>query len=299
MKRSMSLVLALCLLAACAAGGEDGDGRAGPFTLLDEGAATLNPSGPFMTTPAWVADGSALVTRGLDGKGLYILGMSGSVLAVDASFGGFMEWTERGRSLCLHRGEDAEILTFDGAPAAVESLTLAGSACNPGQDIYATQRKIFESGGRSVLFDLWTGRLWIEGQDGVLEIEASAAWGPAVSPDGTKIAFSKGHLATATLFIVDAVGGSRGSFHGAQPDWFPDGRKLVYAKPGAGGGGGAVTRSDLFVYDVEGGASSPLTATPGIVEMQPAVSPDGRTVAFSDWRSGRIMAIPCAGEVTP
>jgi len=299
MKRSMSLVLALCLLAACAAGGEDGAGRAGPFTLLDEGAATLNPSGPFMTTPAWVADGSALVTRGLDGKGLYVLGMSGSVLAVDPSFGGFMEWTERGRSLCLHRGEDAEILTFGSTPAAYESLTLAGSSCSPGQDAYDTQRKVFESGSLGVFFDLWTGRLWIEGGGAVQEIETSAAWGPAVSPDGRMIAFSKGHLATATLLVVDTADGSRAAFPGAQPDWFPDGRKLVYAKPGAGGGGGAVTRSDLFVYDVDAGASSPLTATPGIVEMQPAVSPDGKTVVFSDWRSGRIMAIPSAKEVTP
>ena len=299
MNRRISLILHLCLVAACGTGGEDGAGRAGSFSLLDGSAATLNPSGPFLTTPAWVADGSALVTRGLHGKGLYILGTSESVQPIDPSFGGFMEWTERGRSLCLHRGEDAEILTFGGAPAAVESLTLAGSACSPGQDIYDTQRKIFESGGRSVLFDLWTGRLWVEGQGGVLEIEASAAWGPAVSPDGTKIAFSKGHLATATLLVVDTADGSRAAFPGAQPDWFPDGRKLVYATPGADGGGGAVTRSDLFVYDVEDGAASPLTATPGIVEMQPAVSPDGKTVVFSDWRSGRIMAIPSAKEVTP
>jgi hypothetical protein len=299
MKRMVSLILTLCLVAACAAGGEDGAGQAGSFSLLDQNAVTLNPSGPFMTTPAWVADGSALVTRGLHGKGLYLLGTSGSVQAIDPSFGGFMEWMERGRSLCLHRGEDAEILTFGGAPAAVEFLTLVGSSCSPGQDIYATQRKIFESGGRSVLFDLWTGRLWIEGQGGVLEIEASAAWGPAVSPDGTKIAFSKGHLATATLLVVDTADGSRRTFPGAQSDWFPDGKKLVYAMPGSDGGGGAVTRSDLFVYDVEDGAASPLTATPGIIEMQPAVSPDGKTVVLSDWRSGRIMSIPSAKEVTP
>jgi hypothetical protein len=299
MDRMVSLILPLCLMAACGTGGEGGAGQAGPFSLLDQGAATLNPSGPFMTSPAWVADGSILVTRGLDGRGLYLLGTSGSVQAVDPSFHGFMEWTDRGTILCLHRGEDVEILTFGATPAGYVSLTLAGSACSPGQDIYDTQRTIFEGGGRSVLFDLWTGRLWVEGGGAGREIEASAAWGPAVSPDGTKIAFSKGHLATATLFVVDAGDGSRRTFPGAQPDWFPDGRKLVYAMPGADGGGGAVTRSDLFVYDVEGEAASPLTATPGIIEMQPAVSPDGKTVVFSDWRSGRIMAIPCAKEVTP
>jgi Tol biopolymer transport system component len=113
------------------------------------------------------------------------------------------------------------------------------------------------------------------------------------------IAFSKGHLATATLFVVDAGDGSRRTLPGAQPGWFPDGKRLVYARPGADGAGGAVTRSDLLVFDIESGATFPLTATPDVIEMQPAVSPDGKTVVFSDWKSGRIMAIPSAKEVAP
>lgn len=91
------------------------------------------------------------------------------------------------------------------------------------------------------------------------------------------------------IFVVPAAGGAarqlnKGDYHHLAADsplsWAPDGQSLVVSgliRPDADRRG---RDADLFVFPVAGGEPRRLTETDG-VEGEPAVSPDGKWVAFT------------------
>ena len=48
----------------------------------------------------------------------------------------------------------------------------------------------------------------------------------------------------------------------------------------------------LSELDADTGAVVPLTSTVDLAEMEPAVSPTGDAVAFSDWLGGAVWVAP-------
>ncbi len=107
---------------------------------------------------------------------------------------------------------------------------------------------------------------------------------PRLSPDGERVAFVSVAGGRGQLVVVPAAGGpelvvtadppvrAAPSYGGGAFDWFPDGRALVYA----------ATDGDLWRVAAAGGPPVRLTghgrATPAAA---PAVSPDGRWVAYT------------------
>lgn len=296
-------ILMLLMPAACTGGGGEDKSAGSTMALIDRGPGSgeetiLNPSGPFMTSPVWLMDGSGLVARGYGGHGIYLIGRQGNIEVIHSSFVGFMEWTEKGKTFCLHREKGARIFSFDGASGAFFNMDV--SSCTPDQDPFDTERKIYDDPARTIYYDIYRGKIRVLSKVSAAEIEHDAAWGAAASPDGSKVAYCLGHLGSAMLVVYDIDGGDTATLAGAQPAWFPEGDKIVFAKAAAAGGGdGTITGSDLFMYDTEQKVSLRLTNSTTIIEMQPAVSPDGKEIAFSDWRSGAIMVIPVRKEVTP
>ena len=51
-----------------------------------------------------------------------------------------------------------------------------------------------------------------------------------------------------------------------------------------------VVDSDLYALNMTNGAVIRLTESPGVCEMQPAVSPDGARIVYSDWKRGSVCA---------
>lgn len=102
------------------------------------------------------------------------------------------------------------------------------------------------------------------------------AFDAALSPDGKWVAVPADAEAGRGIYLVSAeVGGPapRMIARGSGPAWFPDGRALVVSR-----------ENDLWAVTLDGGERR-LTTGPED-ERAPAVSPDGRWVAFYSGRSG-------------
>ena len=122
-------------------------------------------------------------------------------------------------------------------------------------------------------------------------VPAFGARHPALSPDGSEIAFSW----QGDLWIVSSAGGDarRLTVHQAydhSPSWSPDGREIAFSSNRHG-------NDDIFVASVRDGFTERLTFHSDDDQMQ-SWSPDGKTLYFGsnrESRAGLIYAVSRAG----
>jgi Tol biopolymer transport system component len=100
--------------------------------------------------------------------------------------------------------------------------------------------------------------------------------GPALSPDGRRVAFG----ALNQIWVMEVGGRPRpitsGLYYKTDPAWSPDGTRIVYASDKSG------KTMDLYVIDLRTGVERRVTALDSSAEVSPAWSPDGRSLAFQD-----------------
>ena len=114
---------------------------------------------------------------------------------------------------------------------------------------------------------------------------------PALSPDGTRVAFNAGDMGDMDdmlsweIYIIDLetleeTQLTNNSVIDAHPDWSPDGGKIVFGSFRDAQGNPAGT-ADIFVMNADGtGEPTRLTNSPDIEDNDPEWSPDGTKIVF-------------------
>jgi len=107
---------------------------------------------------------------------------------------------------------------------------------------------------------------------------------PAMSPDGTRVAFVSYKTGTPKLFVLSQEGtmtdlSPPGADLCAAPDWSPDGGSIAFSAAKEGD-------SEIYVYSFATRKSQRLTFSPAS-ETSPSWSPTGREIAFTSDRTGR------------
>ncbi len=118
---------------------------------------------------------------------------------------------------------------------------------------------------------------------------------PAVSPDGSKVAFESDRNGFQEIWVSDLLTGEASPRTALQslsgsPTWSPDGRWIVF--DGRSGGSSVILKVPL-----SGGAPQQVTPATGHANLLPVASPDGRWIYFSSNRAGRyqIWRVPFNG----
>jgi dipeptidyl aminopeptidase/acylaminoacyl peptidase len=105
---------------------------------------------------------------------------------------------------------------------------------------------------------------------------------PALSPDGTKIAFNE----VNDIYIINIDGtGKQLLARGFNPTW-ANNNQIIFEK--STDDGHTYTSSDLYMINVNGSGLKALTTTSDKMEMCPCVSPDGSKVVFTSFTDGQI-----------
>ncbi len=118
----------------------------------------------------------------------------------------------------------------------------------------------------------------------------------AISPDGTRVAYSAFARHGFDLWVCDITGANSWNLTDSEgvsessPSWSPDGTRIAFSSDRDG-------NRDVFVMDADGRNPTRVTNHPA-ADGSPSWSPDGKRLAFSSDRSGtaEIFAIDADGS---
>jgi len=131
--------------------------------------------------------------------------------------------------------------------------------------------------------------IWVMDPDGANQRQIShlnsLSIMPALSPDGTKLAFTSFAKGNPAIFILSTDTGRRLPFYNqvasmnATPDFTPDGKQLLYSSTASGW-------AQIYIANIDGSNLRRISSTRSL-EVEPKVNPKtGSDLAFVSGRSG-------------
>jgi Tol biopolymer transport system component len=148
----------------------------------------------------------------------------------------------------------------------------------------------FSPDGRSILF-VRDERIYLMRRDGSgarrVRRDSLEQACPRLSPDGSMISLWRGSAKSAGYYVMNANGTGLRRISRAErvawgcPSWFPDGKRLVFAR-----------RYNLFVASADGRSVRRITSDADGTFYRPSVSPDGTWIACDGQaRSGNGIVV--------
>jgi Tol biopolymer transport system component len=253
--------------------------------------ATSHDVFPTANEPDWSPDSRQLVyARSLGGDSdLWVMNADGTgqrELVGTLDYEGQPSWSPDGTRVAYAAGYDteddwiAQIAVLDLRSGRTTELTSVGTNYDP--DWSPDGSRIAFVSERDGIPQVYVMRA--DGSDQRrLAPDAESHDDPAWSPDGTMIAFEGGR-ARMYIDVVEVATGSRRRLtwngYEDQPAWMPDGRLAFVGSDEDEEG------HDVYTINADGtGVAGLLTDSEGD-ELSPSFSPDGSSLAFTDWRSG-------------
>jgi Tol biopolymer transport system component len=243
------------------------------------GIKNLTPEDALESNPKWSPDGRAILFSRNDD--LYVMNADGSGRVNLADGSGVIaehRWSPDGRMIAyvdsreegLDVVDDLWTMEADGTgKVKVAEQVLGLSWSGDGRIVYAS------------VADLGDVHLRIINADGSGDVRLTdrAAFQPAWSPDGGKIAFVT--LGDNNMYLIDPDGSdevnlTQGLSADDGPTWSPDGSRIAFSTAPLG----QPLESEVAVMNRDGSGRTGLTDRPGF-DNQPVWSPDGTKIVFT------------------
>lgn len=242
------------------------------------GLRNLTPGGVFESDPIWSPDGHKILFSIY--PDLYVMDADGSGRVNLAHGQGISEhrWSPDGRMIAYVdiglEGEDLFdelwVMQADGAgKVKVAKQAFNFSWSRDGRIVYTSVADLSDVHLRIINAD---------GSGGV-RLTNRAAFQPAWSPDGTRIAFVT--LGDKDIFLINPDGTgevnlTQGFSEDDGPTWSPDGSRIAFST----GPLGQEEESEVALMNQDGSNRMVLTDGPG-ADFQPVWSPDGTKIVFT------------------
>jgi TolB protein len=208
-------------------------------------------------------------------------------LTISRQLNGFPNWSPDARSLAY--------TSWKPNPDIFISLMYQGVLQNPTKGVGTNYLPVFSPDGKQIAF--------MSSRDGNPEIYVANVDGSSVrrltnhpagdstptwSPSGTQIAFTSDRTGKPQIYVMSAVDGSNlrrlttAESEADRPTWCSAFDEIAFSARTSSSG------FDIKVYDFSSGQTKAITFGEGTNEG-PAYSPNGRHLAFTSTRSGRVQ----------
>lgn len=286
MKRNFVLAISLCLCGASLLAQPRSASE--PQKLIEHSVGLM--------APVWSPDGSQIAVTTDNYTGILVANADGSGLKTitsEAGAGYKMKWSADGTqilgrtNIIENNRTFHEVKTWSVATGKAETIIgkSRGITGTPTWKSLRTTPTLQVSGVYEIMVNdpaKATSQI-----DGLKEFAGKMVINPAISADGSKVAFQ---IPGKGMWICNNDGsGLKNLGKGSNPQWLPDNESLIFTV--VTDDGTNFTASDIYSINVNSGTKHLLTGNTSIIPLTPSVSPDGLKVAFENALDASIYVI--------
>ncbi|MGM9868443.1 MAG: hypothetical protein ACI30R_02290 [Sodaliphilus sp.] len=268
---------------------------------MKEGVLTnvrkLTDSSEKFENPKWSPDGSLVAFTNYGYNNLYVMNADGSNMhrvssAAGVGFG--YEWDADSKHIFATDLRHEMVAGKKARKQALWSISTDGSSEKLSEDVTRMnmeaklaarslkQKRAARAAQKVSLSCEREGLYVISGSGQKTLVNAGPSFCPALSPDGSKVAFNHGNF----VCVVNIDGSGKQQLdRGFNPVWAND-SQVVYEQ--STDDGHTYTASDLYIIRADGSQKKALTATSHLMEMCPAISADGSKIVFTSFNDGQV-----------